>query len=184
MLPFFSEVFVTFVKEKGRNCWVGSTGAPQGQDREVALCHPFSIPNSSTPFSSSSLQSTSSCYPRKDSQEPELVPGWERQMWMWEAEALSRALAGLEKGRHPTAPNTGLEAEQARKESFSSLSPLPTTQRPPLEPDPAGRSSSHDFLLFFLSALAAPFFSYILISYPVPCMNKRCHILPCHVSLL
>lgn len=88
--------------------------------------------------------------------------GWGKQMWMWEAETLSRTLVGLEKWRHQTAPNTGLEAEQARKGSFSFLSPFPTTQRPPLEPDPAGRSPSHDFLLFFLLHLFLPTFSFLL----------------------
>lgn len=73
--------------------------------------------------------------------------------------------------------NTGLEAEQAKKGSFSFFHPFPPPKGHQLEPDPAG-SPSHDFMLFFLSALAAPFFSYILISYPVSCMNKRCHILP------
>lgn len=165
------------MKEKGQNYWAGSTGTPQGQGREGVLCYPFSIQISVTPFSSSFLQSTCRCYSGEAAQESEFVPSWEKQMWMWEVKALCRTLVGLEKGRHQIAPNTGLEAEQAKKGSFSFFHPFPPPKGHQLEPDPAG-SPSHDFMLFFLSALAAPFFSYILISYPVPCMNKRCHILP------
>lgn len=47
----------------------------QGQDREVALCHPFSIQSSVTPFSSSFLQSTWRCYPGEASQESEFCVG-------------------------------------------------------------------------------------------------------------
>lgn len=69
MFPFvFPEVFVTFVKEKGQDCWAGITGAPQAQDREGALCLPSSI-------SSSFLQSCWSCHPGEASQELELCAG-------------------------------------------------------------------------------------------------------------